>query len=573
MNNKIFSLVVFGIIICIAGCATVHNKIQQQENLRLVRLFPNKNSDKGKFEAKILASPLLDFSQGKPRIIVPVANGIIALQDIETGTITEKIQIPIPEGKRIQISATPTLIGTNLVVIYQCIDNGRRVSLNVVVVDLENNKLNEAFPVIELNATKPTADGLAKVTFNAVMAYPHSAIKYVPKQDSEWGLIYIALGNAGDTQPFHGWVFEIDMDDWNQLGTEQAIRNVLVTTPEAECVVNYEWGTREMICGGGVWTPAGPQLDLENDDFELLVPTGNGQIDLARHDYANTLMRVKQGLQFDPECDEQYCANFDPNNPSLACIESCKNLFIPRLDPKNKPLRPASGDCDDKTFWQCLAWMDYDLGANAPVKVKLEGGLAVWVQPGKEGGVYLIDADHLGTQYDRMQIVEICGTKTDECKLSWRGMIVTHPVVTYIEEQPVVIIPTFVSDDSHAAGLIALKIVMENNKPKFQRFWQFPDPSSKLATKSFRSHPTYPVITKTGEAGEAYVWVVDIGKPGTLYGVRVKDGSLAVKTSLIGTGYPLSKPVSVNNSIYVTSNAPGGIKRAWLEGYRIEVDK
>ena len=573
MKNITFSLVIFGFIVFIAGCATIDNNTHQHENLRLVRLFPDKENDKNKFNAKILASPLLDFSQGKPRIIVPFANGIIALQDVETGAIGEKIQIPIlVEGKRIQISATPAKIGSNLVVVYQGIENGRRVSLNVVVVDLKNKKLNDAFPVIELNASKPTVDG-SIVTFDPVMAYPHSAVKYAPKQNSDLGLIYVALGNAGDNQPFHGWVFEIDMDAWKQQGVKQAISSVLLTTPENECSVNYKPGTREMICGGGVWSPAGPQVNMENNSFELLVPTGNGQLDLERHDYANTLMRVKQGLQFDPECDPQYCANFDPGNPSLACLESCKNLFIPRLDPKNEPLRPASGDCDDKTFWQCLAWMDYDLGANAPVKVNLKDGPTVWVQAGKEGGVYLIDAEHLGTQYDRMQIVEICGTKTDECKLSWRGMIVTHPAVAYIEEQPVVIIPTFVSDDSHAAGLIALKIVLENNKPKFQKFWQFPDPTSKQATKSFRTHPTMPVIARMGEAGEAYVWVVDIGKPGTLYGVRVKDGTLAAKTSLIGTGYPLATPVFYNGTIYVTSNAPRGIKKAWLEGYRIEVEK
>jgi len=574
MSNKIFSLIIIGFIIFIAGCAAVDNNTGQQGKLRLLRLFPDKQSDQNKFDAKVRASPLLDLSQDKPRIIVPVADGMIALQDAETGAIKEKIQLPFPtECKQLEISATPTIIGTNLVAVYQCVDDGRRTSHLLTVVDLKNNKLNQAFSMIELTATKPTADGLATVTFNPAAAYSHSEVKHAPKQDSDFGLVYVAFGNAGDTQPFHGWVFEIDMDAWKRLGTEHAINNVLVTTPESECPVNYDSGTREMICGGGVWTPEGPQVDMEAEDFELLIPTGNGQLDLERHDYANTLMRVKQGLQFDPKCDEQYCENFDPNNPSLACMESCKNLFIPRLDPKNKPLRPASGDCDDKTFWQCLAWLDYDLGANAPVKAKLKDGRSVWVQAGKDGGVYLIDAEHLGTQYDRMQIVEICGTKIDPCKLNWRGMIVTHPVVTYTEEEPVVIIPTFVSDDTHAAGLIALKIVIENNKPKFQKFWQFPDPSSKQATKSFRTHPSLPIITKIDETGETYVWVVDIGKPGTLYGVRVKDGSLAAKTSLIGTGWPLSTPVFFNNSIYVPSNAPGGIKKAWLEGYRIELEK
>ncbi len=574
MSNKVFSLAITGFIIFIAGCAAINNKTEQQGKLRLIRLFPDKQSDQIKFDAKVRASPLLDLSQGKPRIIVPVSDGMIALQDAETGAIKEKIQLPLSSGcKRIEISATPTIIGINLVVVYQCIEGGRRTSHHLTVVDLKNNKLNQAFSTIELTATKPTVDGLATVTFNPATAYPHSAVKHVPKQDSDLGLVYVAYGNAGDTQPFHGWVFEIDMSAWKRLGAEHAISNVLVTTPESKCPVNYNSGTREMICGGGVWTPAGPQVDMEKDSFELLVPTGNGQLDLSRHDYANTLMRLRQGLQFDPECDEKYCSNFNPDNPSLACLESCKNLFVPRLNPKDKPLRPASGDCDDKTFWQCLAWMDYDLGANAPVKVKLKGGLTVWVQAGKEGGIYLIDAEHLGIQYDRKQIVEICGTKTDECKLSWRGMIVTHPVVTYTEEEPVVIIPTFISDDTHAAGLIALKIVIENNKPKFRKFWQFPDPASKQASKSFRTHPTLPVIAKIDETGETYVWVVDIGKPGTLYGVRVKDGSLAVKTSLIGTGWPLSTPVFFNNSIYVPSNAPGGIKRAWLEGYRIDLEK
>ena len=362
------------------------------------------------------------------------------------------------------------------------------------------------------------------------------------------------------------------MDAWKLGGAKKAISSVLVTTAESKCPVDDQWGTKEMICGGGVWTPAGPQVDMKNGGFELLVPTGNGQIDLARQGYANSLMRLKQGLQFDPECDEHYCADFNPSNPSIACLESCRNLFIPRLDPKNKPLRPASGDCDDKTFWECLAGMDYDLGANAPVKAKLKDGPTVWVQAGKEGGVYLIDAEHLGTQYDRMQIIDICGTKTDPCKWSWRGMIVTHPVVAYIEEQPIVIIPTFVSDSSHAAGLIALKIVLQNNKPKFQKFWQFPDPTSKQATQSFRSHPSLPVIAKIGEADEFFIWVVETGNPGILYGVRVKDGSLAAKISLVGTGYPLSTPIIYNNTIYVTSNAPG-IKKSWLEGYRIEVEK
>ena len=59
-------------------------------------------------------------------------------------------------------------------------------------------------------------------------------------------------------------------------------------------------------------------------------------------------MRLEPGLQFDPACDEQPCADFDPIRPATECMESCRNLFIPRLMPGDDPLRPASGICDEK---------------------------------------------------------------------------------------------------------------------------------------------------------------------------------------------------------------------------------
>src|SRR5690606_25021479 len=158
---------------------------------------------------------------------------------------------------------------------------------------------------------------------------------------------------------------------------------------------------RDMICGGGVWSPAGPVLVQREDDYEVLVPTGNGQLDLARRDYANTLMRTGPGLVFDPGCDPVACADFDPLDPSRACLESCANLFVPRMMPDDPPLGTTSGVCEGLTFFECYAALDWDLGANSPARVELPGGPTVYVLPGKDGGVYLIDADHLGTLYDR----------------------------------------------------------------------------------------------------------------------------------------------------------------------------
>ncbi len=571
MSNIIYLFFFNFVAFMTTGCSLLETKESVPEKISLIKLFPKQQAIKSEFNSRILASPLLYLPQQKPQIIVPFENGTIALLDSDTGNIISKIHIPAPKDKRLQISATPVIADNYLIVVYQLMLKGLRVSHHLAVIDLEHQKLlDDIYPVLEFTAEVPATDESGIVKFYPQTAYPHSAVKYVPKHRDESGLIYVAFGGAGDIQPYHGWLFEIDMDAWRKNGKKAAISSVMVTTPETECPVKYNSGNREMICGGGIWTPAGPQVDVQDHAFELLVPTGNGQIDLARHDYANALMRIKPGLRFDPKCDKKLCANFNSANPSIACLESCKNLFIPRLGPDNKPLRPVNGDCNDKTFWECLAWMDYDLGANAPVKVNLKNGLNVWIQPGKEGAVYMIDAEHLGTQYDRMQIIDICGTSSDPCYLDWRGMIVTQAVVARIDGKPIVIIPTFISDNTHAAGLIALEIILQQGKPKFKKLWQFSGPPGKKITESFRSHPTLPILAKPEGSNEWYVWIAEIDEHGSLYGVRVKDGTLAAQISLVGTGQPLSTPLYFNNTIYIPSNAPG-VKKAWLEGYRIIV--
>lgn len=540
------------------------------ESYKLTRIFPATAQSSAKFDESIIANSVLDLSQNHPVVIVPVSDGVVAALNGETGALEWQINAPAPEGQQAQLISTPVTIGDKMVVLYQCLEKGVRTSHRLAVIDLTQKKLDENFPVLVLSAEKPAADGVSVVKFNPPTAFSHSAVKHWMRPGSTWGNIYAAFGNAGDTQPFHGWLFEIDMDAWQKQGVKQAISNVLLTTPEAECPVNIESGTQEMICGGGIWTPTGTQLYPTADSVELFVPVGNGQVDLARHDYANTLMRVRPGLQFNPECDEQLCKDFNPSQPNSACMASCKNLFIPRLADGNTPLKPANGECNNKTFWECLAWMDYDLGASSPVKVNLKSGHSILVQPGKEGAVYLVDADHLGTQYDRLQIVDVCGTPTDPCKAGWMGMIVTQPVLTYIDKEPVVVIPTFVPDNTHPAGVVALKIVQEEGKPKLKKLWQYPDPVSSKAVRSFRSHPSLPAISTIGK--DAIAWVVDIGNPGILYGLRVKDGALMVKQSLLGVGRQLSAPLIHGNTLYLASIMPG-INKALIEAYRIDPQK
>jgi hypothetical protein len=542
----------------------------QPEAYKLARLFPTPAQPSVTFDQSINASLLVDLSQGRPLVIVPVSNGVITALDGETGALEWKINAPAPKGQEVQLISTPVKVGNKLVILYQCLEKSVRTSHRMAVIDLAQKKLDEDFPVLVLSAEKPAADGVATVKFNPPTAFSHSALKHTWKVGSEWGFVYAAFGNSGDTQPFHGWLFEIDMDAWKQQGASHAISSVLLTTPEAECPVTIESGTQEMICAGGIWTPAGPQLYPTAESVEIFVPVGNGQVDLARHDYANTLMRVQPGLQFDPECDAQLCQNFNASQPDYVCIASCKNLFIPRLAEGNTFDKPTNGECDNKTFWECLAWLDYDLGANAPVKVTLKSGHSVLVQPGKEGAVYLIDANHLGTQYDRLQIADGCGTPTDPCKASWMGMIVTQPALTYINEEPVVVIPTFMPDNTHPAGLVALKIMLEAGKPKLRQFWRYPEPTSSKAVQKFRNHPSLPVVSTLGKYGAAIVWTVDIGNPGTLYGIRAKDGTVVFEQSLLGTGRQLSAPLLDGNTLYLASTLPSTGK-AMVEAYRIEV--
>lgn len=565
-------------LVLISCTSLYRSELNQPEHFKLERLFPTNTHPSVTFDESIIASLLLDLSQGKPRILVPASNGIIAALDSETGALDWQINAPAPEGQKVQLISTPVKVGNKLVILYQCLKNGVRDSHRLAVIDLTKKQLDEAFPVLVLSAEKPTADGIGAVKFNPPKAYSHSALKHASKQGSKLGYLYAAFGNSGDEQPYHGWLFEIDMDAWRSPKPESgggakakpAISSVLLTTPESDCPVNKElYGNQEMICGGGIWTPPGPQIYPSGHEFEIFVPTGNGQIDLARHDYANTLMRLKPGLKFDAGCDANLCANFNPVNPDKACMASCKNLFIPRLAKGNAPLKPATGECDNKTFWECLAWLDYDLGGSAPVKVALANGHSVLVQPGKDGGAYLIDTEHLGTQYDRLQIADVCGTKTDPCKFGWMGMIVTQPVFTVIDKDPVVVIPTFEPDKTHPAGLVALKIVLEEGLPKFKRFWQFPEPSSPEALTTFRSHPSLPVVNAFGGSGTEIVWIVDIGKNGTVYGVRIKDGALVAKQTLKGTGRQLSFPLIHGNTIYMVSKMMD-TNKTMIEAYRID---
>ena len=532
----------------------------------LTRIFPQEGGPNQLFPASIVASPLLVWSRGEPFVLVTTAKGLIMGVHPKTGERIFEIHLPAPEGRQQRLRGTPVQFGDKIALVQQ-VGWSTPIGHRVAIVDLDQRRLDPTFPIVELHAEK-TGVGTGVITFNPPTASSHATPVHGAGAGDHPGYIYVSFGGfRGDIQPWHGWVFELDLAAWQSGG--EAISGVLLTTPEDHCPVAGQSGASGSICGGGVWAPAGPQIHAMGNSFELLVPTGNGQLDLARGDYAQTLMRVGPGLEFDPRCDEKLCEAFNPGDPDLACLESCVNLFVPRLQPGDDELRPVSGVCDNKTFWECINKMDYDFGANAPAIVAVPNGPTVYVQPGKEGAVYLIDAERMGTLYDREQVVGLCGAPGDECEKPWTGMITaTQPAVTEIDGTPVVIVPTFIPNETQPAGLVALKIVLENGKPRLEPFWQAPDFSTRESQQRFRFRSTRVALAPFGAAGEIHAWVADHG---TILGVRVHDGQIVARQELLSPISPDILPLIYDGILYVITNQGGrGTKgRGSLEAYAI----
>ncbi|HVU04364.1 MAG TPA: hypothetical protein VHE30_21550 [Polyangiaceae bacterium] len=490
----------------------------------------------------VMASPMDVVSEGAHFVLAPSTDGTLRALDPATGRTAWSIVLPTPTGQVADVTSPPALFdSSHLVVGFQHVDpkaSYGRITQNVAVVDLEARALDPDFPLLTLDATGHEVDGGSAVPFSTPNTFGRSPLLHVGVPDRTRGLVYLGFGNQRDIQPWHGWLFELDLDAWKTSGAAAAVTGTLLVTPESDCGPSGASGSRDDVCGGGLWAPAGFRLHESASGFEVYVPTGNGQLDLARHDYANGILRVGRGLAFDPECDTAKCTPFDPDDPGETCLGSCGNLFVPRLLPGEAPVRPESGVCDGKTLLQCYAALDWDLGANTPVRVAVPGAPDVLVLPGKDGAVYLFDAEHFGTLYDRETVVSPCGTKTDTCKADWAGMMVTEPVVTTEGGTPLVMIPTFMFDVTHPAGVVALRIVTTNGVPSFEPAWQAPTFGSDESLKRFRVHPSRMTLTTLG--GVPVVVLVDVSAssaaPGTLLVIRIRDGEILKRVPLEGRG-------------------------------------
>jgi hypothetical protein len=538
------------------------------ESVALERLFPTSAQPSVEFPDCTFSSALVRQGAAGKEILLAVADRIVALHPL-TGALLYELVLPGPSGEHPFAISTPVLVGNRLIVAYhttsattQSRKPGRdvmdpRLSQIVAVLDLEQKRVDPEFPFVVLAAEKPAFEAGQSVKFRADKALQRGTLVH-HAWSGELGRVIVTFGNARDLQPWHGWAFELSLDAWKSAGAAAAVSGVLLVTPEHDCGPENASGSRARICGGGLWAPSGPLMIPESAGYQLILPPGNGQLDLARGDYANTLMRVGPTLAFDPECDDAACSPFDPDQPPLACIESCKNLFVPRIPAGDPPFLPESGVCEGTTMLECWEKLDY-VGGSTPVRIEVLPNDAVLAYPTKDGHVYLVDAEHLGTLHHRKKLVDVCGSSQDACQADWAGMIVTEPAVGKVGERTLLVVPTFMPDKTHPAGVFALAVDVSSGQPRLETVWTFPEPGRPEARQRFRLHPSRASIATLSGSADPIVVLVEpgtsAGKQGRLIALRLADGLLLADTELSGRGMRFGQPLIVDDVVYTPSCA------------------
>src|SRR5262245_25268054 len=221
-----------------------------------------------------IASPLLVESRGEPVLLAALASGDLIASAVDDGHELFRVALPAPADHVAHIAATPGVFGSRVVIPFmvESASTGERVAHQVVVLDLEERALDLDFPLLTLEASVPAQDGSGEVAFLPSNEYSRSAIPVAHPAGTTNGLAYVSFGNLQDIQPWHGWLFEIDLDAWAAGGG--AVSAVFLATPESDCGPAGESGSSGMICGGGIWSPPGPTLfDTGDGDYELYVAT------------------------------------------------------------------------------------------------------------------------------------------------------------------------------------------------------------------------------------------------------------------------------------------------------------
>jgi len=118
--------------------------------------------------------------------------------------------------------------------------------------------------------------------------------------------------------------------------------------------------------------------------------------------------------------------------------------------------------------------------------------------------------------------------------------------------------------------VVATAIVDDPENPEFEPLWKAPPFDDPEALRRFRDAPSHPVVSKSDDDGERYVWVVDAASPAaSLLGIRARDGRIVVEQELAGRVDTI-RPLHHEGVLYVPSRAPGDSGAVLLEAFTIK---
>ena len=292
------------------------------------------------------------------------------------------------------------------------------------------------------------------------------------------GLVYVSFGNVRDLQPWHGWVFEIDLDAWQaRAAAAAAVTGTLVTTARPTRLRRRgrrrraRDGLRRRRLGG-----ARPRGDPRPDLPRRVRAAGRHRQRPARSDPRQLRERAScasgAAWPFDARLRSRRCATgFDPTAPTDACAASVRPAL--HSAPPRRPGGPARHQRRLRRPDTVPVLRRARLGSGRrarPRSPRSPAAREVIVQPGKDGAVYLIDADHLGTLYDRAPIMRAAVARgAAPARATWAGTIVTKPAIATVGGVDAGAGADLRRRRRHPAGLQALEIDTTGGSPSWCR--------------------------------------------------------------------------------------------------------
>jgi hypothetical protein len=127
--------------------------------------------------------------------------------------------------------------------------------------------------------------------------------------------------------------------------------------------------------------------------------------------------------------------------------------------------------------------------------------------------------------------------------------------VTEAGGEPLLLVPTFMPDRTHPAGVVAVAVSEAAGRPQLEVRWQAPRFDSPEAVQRFRRHPSRIRLSHDGRLA----WLVEAaaaGKRGRLLGIRAADGAIVVDEELRGAGYRFTQPLLLGDRLFIPSCEP-----------------